>query len=113
MFDIAFSEVLLIAVVALVVLGPEKLPKVARTCGLLYSRAQQYISGFKDELEREVALQDLRKVSAAAKDEIQDIAAHIQEVHADLSGMGTAVLADLTTDDANKIRDVSQGHTGS
>ena len=44
MFDIAFSEMLIIAVVALVVLGPEKLPKVARTAGLLLGRLQRYVN---------------------------------------------------------------------
>ena len=48
MFDIAFSELLVIAVVALVVIGPEKLPKVARTVGTLMGRLQRYArSGFK------------------------------------------------------------------
>jgi sec-independent protein translocase protein TatB len=74
MFDIGFSELLLIAVVALVVLGPERLPKVARTLGHLFGRAQRYVSDIKSDINRELALDELRKTQAkmeAAVSEVQ------------------------------------------
>ena len=62
MFDIAFSEMLLIGVVALVVIGPEKLPKVARTMGHLFGRLQRYVSQVKSDINREMEASELSKV---------------------------------------------------
>ena len=59
MFDIAFSELLIIAVVALVVLGPERLPKVARTAGHLLGRLQRYVNDVKADINREMQLEEL------------------------------------------------------
>lgn len=62
MFDIAFSELLLVAVVALIVIGPEKLPKVARTLGLLAGRLQRYVATVKADIDRELQFEDLRNI---------------------------------------------------
>lgn len=59
MFDIGFSELLVIGVVALLVLGPERLPKVARTAGHIIGRLQRYMAAVKADMEREGHLQDL------------------------------------------------------
>ncbi len=61
MFDIGFSELLLIAVVALVVLGPERLPKAARFAGLWVRRARNQWDSVKQELERELHAEELRR----------------------------------------------------
>ena len=61
MFDISFSEVLVIAAVALIVIGPERLPKVARTLGHLLGRAQRYVKDVKSDIQREMELEELRK----------------------------------------------------
>ena len=61
MFDIGFSELLIIAVVALVVLGPERLPKAARFAGLWVRRARAQWYSVKSELERDLAAEELRK----------------------------------------------------
>ena len=72
MFDIGFSEIMVIAVVALIVIGPEKLPKTARTLGHLFGRLQRYVSDVKADINREIELDELRKlqqqVQTAAKD---------------------------------------------
>lgn len=70
MFDIGFSELVVIGVVALVVLGPERLPKVARTAGHLFGRLQRYVATVKADLNREMDLSELAKV----KQEVQDAA---------------------------------------
>jgi len=62
MFDIGFSEILVIAVVALVVIGPERLPKTARTLGLLFGRLQRYVNEVKADISREMELDELRKL---------------------------------------------------
>ena len=62
MFDISFSELIVIAVIALLVIGPEKLPKVARTLGALTGRMQKYVAQIKDEVNREVRFQELQQL---------------------------------------------------
>lgn len=62
MFDIAFSELLLIGIVALLVIGPERLPKVARTMGHLLGRLRRYVADVKEDIGREVKLDELRKL---------------------------------------------------
>ena len=72
MFDVGFSEIIVIAVVALIVIGPEKLPKTARTLGHLFGRLQRYVNDVKADINREIELDELRKlqqqVQTAAKD---------------------------------------------
>lgn len=67
MFDIGFTELLVIAVVALVVLGPERLPKAARFAGLWVRRARAQWHSVKDELERELAADELKRNLDAAR----------------------------------------------
>ena len=62
MFDIGFSELMVIGVVALVVIGPERLPKVARTVGVLFGRLQRYVTQVKSDISREMELAELGKV---------------------------------------------------
>ena len=57
MLGIEFPELIIIAVVALIVIGPEHLPKVARTIGHLWGRAQRYINGVKSDMSRDMALE--------------------------------------------------------
>jgi sec-independent protein translocase protein TatB len=64
MFDIGFSELILIAIVTLLVVGPERMPKVARTAGHLFGRLQRYVSEVKADINRELKLEELRKLEA-------------------------------------------------
>jgi len=73
MFDIGFSELMVIAVVALIVIGPEKLPRVARTVGHLFGRMQRYVNDVKSDISREMALDDLRKLQSSMQDTVQSI----------------------------------------
>lgn len=68
MFDIGFSEMMVIAVVALIVIGPERLPKVTRTLGHLFGRMQRYVSDVKADISREIDLEELRKMQSSARD---------------------------------------------
>ena len=78
MFDIGFSEIIVIAVVALIVLGPEKLPKTARTLGHLFGRLQRYVADVKADINREMAARGAEEAagrkcrSAATEIEIVD-----------------------------------------
>ena len=65
MFDISFAEIVVIAVVTLIVVGPERLPKVARTLGYLLGRAQRYVADVKNDIQREMELEDLKKLKTS------------------------------------------------
>jgi len=67
MFDIGITEIMVIAVVALIVLGPEKLPKTARTLGHLFGRLQRYVADVKSDINRELQLEELKKLQAEVK----------------------------------------------
>lgn len=88
MFDIGFTELMVIAVVALIVIGPERLPKVARTVGLLFGRMQRYVNDVKADISREMALDDLRKLQANIQDTANSLEQSMkQEVGAVESGL--------------------------
>jgi len=75
MFDIAFSELMIIAVVALIVIGPERLPKVARTVGHLVGRMQRYVNDVKADISREMELDELRKL----RDSMEEAARSVEQ----------------------------------
>lgn len=68
MFDVSFTELMVIAIVALVVIGPERLPKVARTAGHLFGRLQRYVNDVKADISREIQLDELKKLQADMQD---------------------------------------------
>lgn|SRR5690606_1611191 len=75
MFDFSFTELLVIGVIALIVLGPERLPKVARTVGHLFGRAQRYVSEVKTDIEREINLEEVNSI----KNQVKDAAKSVQD----------------------------------
>jgi sec-independent protein translocase protein TatB len=79
MFDIGFSELLIVAIVALIVLGPERLPKATRFAGLWVRRARAQWHSVKDELERELAAEELKRGFQDAKDAISDTERRIRD----------------------------------
>ena len=82
MFDIGFSEMMVIAVLALIVIGPERLPRVARTLGLLAGRLQRYVADVKADINREIELDELRKM----RDSMQQAASSLQSsVHDEIA----------------------------
>ncbi len=74
MFDIGFTELMVVGVVALIVIGPERLPRVARTAGHLIGRLQRYVADVKADISREAEFDELRK----AKDEVQQAASEFE-----------------------------------
>ena len=73
MFDVGFSELIVIGIVALVVIGPERLPKVARTAGHLLGRLQRYVNDVKADINREMQLDELRKLQADMQESARDL----------------------------------------
>jgi sec-independent protein translocase protein TatB len=106
MFDIGFSEIVVIAVVALIVIGPEKLPRTARTLGHLFGRLQRYVNDVKADINREIELDELRKlqqqVQTAARDfetsvstAARDVEAGVRSVESDLGPSAPAEMQPL------------------
>lgn len=88
MFDIGFSELMVIAVVALIVVGPERLPRVARMAGHLLGRLQRYVGDVKADINREIQLEELRKLQAELQASAQKVEAQVQQVGHDLQQLG-------------------------
>ncbi len=114
MFDIGFSEVVVIAVVALIVIGPERLPKAARTMGLLFGRLQRYVGDVKADISREMELDELRKlqkqVQGAAQEFKSSVESAAQNVHAEVRSVeeqlnATAAEATVAESPASSPRD--------
>jgi sec-independent protein translocase protein TatB len=78
MFDIGFSELVVIGVVALIVIGPERLPKVARTAGHLYGRMQRYVSAVKSDISREIQLDEIRRAGQSFKDSVESASSSVE-----------------------------------
>lgn len=88
MFDVGFSELIVIGVVALVVIGPERLPSVARTIGALLGKAQRYFNDIKADVKRELQLEDLRKLQAETEARLRSLE---QNVAKEVSGVEASV----------------------
>ena len=78
MFDVSFSELMVIAVIALIVIGPEKLPKLARTLGALTGRMQRYVAQVKEEVNREVRFQELQQLQQEIQETVTKTQANLQ-----------------------------------
>lgn len=98
MFDIGFSELLIVAIVALIVLGPERLPKATRFAGLWVRRARAQWHSVKDELERELAAEELKRGFQDAKDAFRETEQRVresgEEVKRDFDALRDAVESD-------------------
>lgn len=79
MFDIGFTELLVIGVVALIVIGPERLPKVARTAGHLYGRMQRYVSTVKSDISREIQLDEIKRAGQSFKESVESAATSVEQ----------------------------------
>ncbi|CAE6788394.1 Sec-independent protein translocase protein TatB [Paraburkholderia domus] len=79
MLDLGLTKMALIGVVALVVLGPERLPRVARTAGALFGRAQRYINDVKAEVTREIELDELRRMKTEFEAAASNVETSVQD----------------------------------
>lgn len=108
MIDLGISKLALIGVVALVVIGPERLPKVARMAGTLFGRAQRYINDVKSEVSREIELEELRKMQKdmqeAATSVEQTIAQNMSELQSDVQEALSNPLLDTHTPDQTAVK---------
>ena len=91
MFDVGFSELIVIALVALIVIGPERLPRVARTLGALIGRAQRYVNDVKADIQREVDLDELKSIRSTFQDAAKSVEQSVSQVGQDLQAAGESL----------------------
>ncbi|MES2858474.1 MAG: Sec-independent protein translocase protein TatB [Pseudomonadota bacterium] len=87
MFDFSFGELLVVALVALVVLGPERLPKAARFTGLWVRRARAQWYSVKSELEHELASDELKRSLHDGRQALREAQDHLRGVHEDVANV--------------------------
>ena len=80
MFDFSLPELMAILVVALIVIGPERLPKVARTLGHLWGRAQRYVNSVKADIERDMSIDDFRQMQQKVQAEAGEMTESLRQV---------------------------------
>ncbi len=112
MFDFSLAELMVVMVVALVVIGPERLPKVARTLGHLYGRAQRYVNGVKADITRDMAMDEYRQLqqkvqaeAAALQQSLQQVGSRVDE---QVSQLNQAVAAPVEPAEAKSVGQISK-----
>ncbi len=101
MIDIAVSKMALIGAVALIVIGPEKLPRVARTVGMLLGKAQRYVSDVKAEVNRAMDLDELKKMKDSVEEAGHEIEREIHTTRTDFEKDWNAATGALNDADAS------------
>lgn len=79
MLDFGFDKIALIGAVALIVIGPEKLPRVARTVGTLLGKAQRYVADVKAEVNRSIELEELQKMKSQFQTAVSDVEQSVRQ----------------------------------
>jgi sec-independent protein translocase protein TatB len=95
MFGVGFSEMLVIAVVGLVVVGPERMPGVARTAGALFGRAQRYINKLKADIESELDLEEINRIKATFYDAAKSVEHSVSQVKQDFDATAASLNASV------------------
>ncbi|MEQ1593083.1 MAG: Sec-independent protein translocase protein TatB [Thiobacillaceae bacterium] len=111
MFDIGFSELVVVGVVALIVIGPERLPKVARTAGHLLGRFQRYAASVKSDISREMQMDELRKAGQSFKESVESAASGVAAqanvvddyLKNEIGQIDQAVTTRVATEEANPV----------
>ncbi len=98
MLDFGIDKLALIGAVALIVIGPERLPRVARTVGVLLGKAQRYVSQVQSEVNRSIELEELKKMKSGIEDTARDIG---QQVQTQVSEAQSALNVDPMSDEAS------------
>lgn len=94
MFDVGFTEIMLIGVVALVVIGPERLPDVARTVGAHIGKVQRFVTGVKRDFKKELEAGELKKLIGDQKDQIDELRKIVDTTRQDFSKSASEITGD-------------------
>ena len=109
MFDIGFSEIVLVFVIALIVLGPERLPGLARTAGLWIGKARRILAEVKSEIEREMQVEEVKQAIRQQEgvDEIKKLAERVKSINSEVQGVITNVTTPAATPAQSVITNVT------
>lgn len=108
MFGLSFGELFIIGVVGLIVIGPERLPTVARTLGHLVGRAQRYVSDVKGDIQREMDIQEIAKIKEEMQSAVSDVKSSVEDTASALRNPVNAFRDDLQKT-GNALRDSVSG----
>jgi len=109
MFDVGFVELLLIGVVALIVVGPERLPRLARTAGMWVGRARRAVSAVKEEIDRELRAEELKEIMRK-QSESRPLERILDDSSPEASGKDRSSVAAARNDDAQQASASRRGH---
>jgi sec-independent protein translocase protein TatB len=113
MIDFGFDKIALIGAVALIVIGPERLPKVARTVGHLMGKAQRYVADVKAEVNRSIELEELKKMKTDFEDAARNVEQSVSsEVNKTSSEMNQAWESLSSSDSSSGANAVDSYHAG-
>ncbi len=98
MFDFGFTEMVAVAVVGLIVLGPERLPKVAKQAGQWLGKLQRYVADVKSDINRQMELDELRKLQSEVSDAARDLKGSLESAAGDAQSQFDSINADLMGD---------------
>ncbi|SEN09127.1 Sec-independent protein translocase protein TatB [Nitrosomonas marina] len=87
MFDISFFEILIISIIALIVVGPERLPQVARTLGHLISRCRQFVYSVRTDIHNEIRMEELKQMHHTMQDTAQSIEDSVRKEISEIKSM--------------------------
>lgn len=110
MFDISFMEILIISIVALIVIGPERLPTVARTLGHLYGRCRGFVYSVKTDIHNEMRMEELKKMQSSVQDTVQSVENSIRQ---GVDQLETAITDTKNNNDPSTNPSASQSGTES
>jgi len=125
MFDMGFQEIVLIGIIALIIIGPERLPGVARNVGLWVGKMQRFVAGVKSDIANELQTDELRSMLSSQEDQIRELKTMVKETQTDLErtakdaqrsvteGMDQAVeqvkdAADTARENSAKMQDIAR-----
>ncbi|WP_374602833.1 Sec-independent protein translocase protein TatB [Niveibacterium sp.] len=107
MFDVGFSELMVIGLVALVVIGPEKLPRVARTIGHLLGRMQRHVAEVKADISREIQLDEMRRLQSQVVESAREVESSIREQAREFEESMRPVAAEVESAVATSVSEVT------
>ena len=110
MFDISFMEILVISIVALIVIGPERLPTVARTLGHLYGRCRNFVYSVRTDIHNEMRMEELKKMQSSVQETVQSLENSVQQ---GVDQLKTTVTDAKTEENSSISLSASQPHAES